>query len=82
LKRLVVEFSTTDGSEDGGKLLVQTNPLKQVHIIDMSVSKLSMVEGLVLLHLLSCADGDVIAVRSLRNIIVYKITAQPCGPVW
>jgi hypothetical protein len=82
LKRLIIEFSATDGPEDGGKLLIQTNPLKQVHIIDMSVSKLSMVEGLVLLHLLSGVDGDVITVRSLRNVIVYKITAQPHGPMW
>jgi hypothetical protein len=40
------------------------------------VSKLSIVEGLVLLHLLNGVDGDVIAVRSLRNIIVCKITAR------
>jgi hypothetical protein len=79
--RLVVEFSPIDGPEDGGKLLVQTNPLKQVHIIDTSVSKLSMVEGLVLLHLLSGVDGDVVAVHSLRNVIVCKITARPQGPV-
>jgi hypothetical protein len=82
LARLVVEFSLTDGSEDGGKLIVQTNPLKQVHIIDTSVSKLSMVEGLILQHLLSGADGDVIAVRSLRNVIVCKIMARLHGPVW
>jgi hypothetical protein len=48
--RLIVEFSPTDGPEDGGKLFIQTNPLKQVHIVDTSVSKLSMVEGLVLLN--------------------------------
>jgi hypothetical protein len=30
----------------------------------MSVSKLSMAEGLILLHFLSGADGDVVAVRS------------------
>jgi hypothetical protein len=81
LVRLIVEFSPTDGLEDGGKLLIQTNPLKQVDIIDMSVSKLSMVEGLVLLHHLSGADGDVIVVHSLRNVIVCKIMAQHCGPV-
>jgi hypothetical protein len=75
LARLVAEFSSIDGLEDGGKLLVQTNPLKQVHIVDMSVSKLSTVEGLILLHLLSGVNGDVIAVRSLRNVIVCKITA-------
>jgi hypothetical protein len=80
--RLIVEFSTTNGPKDGGKLFVQTNPLKQVHIIDMSVSKLSMMEGLVLLHLLSGVDGDVVAVHSLRNVIVCKITARPFGLMW
>jgi hypothetical protein len=79
LTRLVIEFSPTDGPNDGGKLLVQTNPLKQVHIVDMSVRKLSMVEGLVLLHLLSGADGDVIAVRSLRNVIVCEKTLDGGG---
>jgi hypothetical protein len=82
LVSLIIEFSPTNGLEHGGKLLIQSNPLKQVHIVDMSVSKLSMVEGLVLLHLLSGADGDVIAVRSLRNVIMCKITARPHGPVW
>jgi hypothetical protein len=81
MARLIIEFSPTDGLEDGGKLLVQTNPLKQVHIVDMSVSKLLMVEGLVLLHLLSGADGDVVTVHSHRNVIVCKITAQPCSHV-
>jgi hypothetical protein len=82
LARLIVEFSPTDSPEDGGKPLVQTNPLKQVRIVDMSVSKLSTVEGLILLHLLSGADGDVIIVRSLGNIIMCKIMARPRGPVW
>jgi hypothetical protein len=75
LERLVVEFSLTDGLEDGGKLFVQTNSLKQVHIIDISVSKLSMAERLVLIHLLSGADGDVIAVCILKNVIMCKLTA-------
>jgi hypothetical protein len=79
--RLILEFSPTDGPEDGGKLFVQTNPLKQVQILDTSVSKLLTVEGLVLLHLLSGADGDVIAVCSLRNVIVCKITTRPRDPV-
>jgi hypothetical protein len=73
--RLIVEFCLTNGLEDGGKLFIQTNPLKQVHIIDTSVSKHSTVEGLILLHLLSGADGDVIIIHSLRNIIICKITA-------
>jgi hypothetical protein len=79
--RLIIEFSPTDGPEDGGKLFMQTNPLKQVHIVGMSVSKLSIVEGLILLHLLSGADGDVIAVCSLRNAIMCKITARLRSPV-
>jgi hypothetical protein len=82
LARLVVEFSPIDGLEDGGKLFIQTNPLKQVHIVDMSVRKLSMMERLILLHLLSGADGDVVAVRSLGNVIMCKITVPPHGPVW
>jgi hypothetical protein len=40
------------------------------------MSKLSMVEGLVLLHPLSGADGDVIIICSLRNVIVCKIMAS------
>jgi hypothetical protein len=48
----------------------------------MSVSKLSMAEGLVLLHLLGGADGDVIAIHSLWNVIVCKITTSPRSPVW
>jgi hypothetical protein len=79
--RLIIEFSPTDGPEDGGKILVQTNHLKQVHIVDTSVSKLSMVEELVLLHLLSGADGDVVAVCSLKNIIVCKIMTRPHSPM-
>jgi hypothetical protein len=81
LARLIIEFSSTDGPEDGGKLIVQTNPLKQVHIVDMSVRKLSTVEGLILLHLLNGADGDVNTVHSLRNIIMCKITARPRRPM-
>jgi hypothetical protein len=81
LTRLIVEFFPTDGSEDGGKLFVQANPLKQVHIVDTGVRKLLTTEGLILLHLLSGADRDVVAVHSLRNVIVCKITAQPRGPV-
>jgi hypothetical protein len=79
--RLIVEFSLTDGPEDGGKFFIRTNPLEQVHIVDTSVSKLSMAEGLVLVHLLSGADGDVVAVRSHRNVVMCKITARPHGPM-
>jgi predicted membrane GTPase involved in stress response len=77
LATIIIEFSSTDGSEDGGKLLVQTNPLKQVHIVDTSVNKVLTVEGLVHLHLLGGANGDVVAVHSLRNVNVCKITSRP-----
>jgi hypothetical protein len=56
--RLIVELSAIDGLEDGEKLFIQTNPIKQVRIIDTSMSKLLMVEGLILLPLLSGVDGD------------------------
>jgi hypothetical protein len=39
-----------------------------------------MAEGLVHLHLLSGADGDVVAIRRLRNVIMCKITARPAVP--
>jgi hypothetical protein len=39
----------------------------------MSVNKLLLVEKLVILHLLSAIDGNVIAVRGHRNVIVCKI---------
>jgi hypothetical protein len=74
LTRLVVEFSPTDGQEDGENLFIQTNPLKQVHIVDTSVGKLSTAKGLILLHLLSGADRDVAVVRSLRKVIMCKIS--------
>jgi hypothetical protein len=80
--RLIIEFSPTGGLKDGGKFFIQTNPLKQVHIVDTSVRKLSMAEGLILVHLLSGVDGDVITVRSHKNVIMCKITARPCGPMW
>jgi hypothetical protein len=73
--RVIIEVSPSGGSEDGRKLFIQTNPLKQVQIVDTSVSKLSMVRGLILVHLDSGADGDVVAIRSLRSVIVCKITA-------
>jgi hypothetical protein len=41
----------------------------------MSVRKLSTAEGLILLHLLSGVDRDVIAIRSVRNVIMCKIMA-------
>jgi hypothetical protein len=79
--RLIVEFSPTNALEDGGKFFVQTNPLEEVHIIDTSVSKLSMAEGLVLVHLLSGAGGDVITIRSHGHATLCKIMARPRGLV-
>jgi hypothetical protein len=35
-----VEFSPTTSPEDEGKLFVHSNPLKQVHIVYMSLTKL------------------------------------------
>jgi hypothetical protein len=40
-----------------------------------------MAEGLILLHLLSGVDGDVIVVHSCWKVIMCKITAQPHSPV-
>jgi hypothetical protein len=76
-----IEFSPTNSPEDEGKLLVHSNPLEQVHIIYMSVIKLSLVERLVLLHLLCATDGNVITIRSHRNIIVCKIADRSPGLV-
>jgi hypothetical protein len=77
-----VEFSPTNSLKDEGMLFVHSNPLEQVHIIYTSVTKLSQVERLVLLHLLSATDGNVITVHGHRNVIVCKIADQPpvsCG---
>jgi hypothetical protein len=68
-----VEFSPTNYSEDDGKLFVHSNPLKQVHIVYMSVTKLLLAERLVLVHLLGAMDGNVITVHGHRNIIMCKI---------
>jgi hypothetical protein len=68
-----VEFSPTNSPKDEGKHFVHSNPLEQVHIIYMSVIKLSLAERHVLLHLLSATDGNIIAIRGNRNVIVYKI---------
>jgi hypothetical protein len=68
-----VEFSPTNSPEDEGKLFIHSNPLEQVHIIYTSVTKLSLAERLVLLHLLGVTNGNVIAVHDHRNIIMCKI---------
>jgi hypothetical protein len=75
-----IEFSPTNSSEDEGKLFIHSKPLEQVHIVYMSVAKLLLVERLVLLHLLGATDGNVIAVRGHRNVIVCKIADRPLPP--
>jgi hypothetical protein len=90
-----VEFSPTNSPEDEGKLFVHSNPLEQVHIVYMSVTKLSLAERLVLLHLLGATNGNVIAVHGHRNIIMCNIAdrslglmrlrhegRRPCGVLW
>jgi hypothetical protein len=76
-----VVFSRTNSLEDEGKLFVHSNPLEQVHIVYMSVTKLSLAERPVLLNLLSATDGNVVVVHGHRNIIVCKIADQPHGLV-
>jgi hypothetical protein len=76
-----VEFSPTNSSEDEGKLFVHSNPLKQVHIVYTSVTKLSLEERLVLLHLLGATDKNVITVRGHRNVIMCKVEDRPPPPV-
>jgi hypothetical protein len=44
-----VEFSPTNSPEDEGKLFIHSNHLEQVHIVYMSVTKLSLVERLIFL---------------------------------
>jgi hypothetical protein len=74
-----VEFSPTNSPEDEGKLFIHANPLEQVHIVYMSVTKLLLAEGLILLHLLGAMDGNVITVRSHRNVIMCKIKYRAPG---
>jgi hypothetical protein len=77
-----VEFSPTNSLEDEGKLFIHFNPLEQVHIVYMSVTKLLLVERLVFLHLLGATNRNIIAVHGHRNIIVCKIADRPpvlCG---
>jgi hypothetical protein len=77
-----VQFSPTNSSEDDVNLFIHSSPLEQVHIIHMSVTKLSLAERLILLHLLSATDGNVIAVCGDRNIIMCKIADRSPGLVW
>jgi hypothetical protein len=68
-----VEFSPTNSLVDEGKLFIHSNPLEQVHIVYMSVTKLLLAERLVLLHILSATNGNVTTVCGHRNIIMCKI---------
>jgi hypothetical protein len=68
-----IEFSPTNSLEDEGKLFIHSSPLEQVHIVYMSVTKLSLVERLILFHLLGAMDGNVVTVRGHRNATVCKI---------
>jgi hypothetical protein len=72
-----VEFSPTNSPKDEGKLFIHSNPFTQVHIVYTSVTKLLLVERLVLLYLLGAMDGNVITVRGYRNVIVCKIVDRP-----
>jgi hypothetical protein len=72
-----VKYSPTNSPENEGKLFVHSSPLEQVHIVYTSVTKLSLVERLVLLHLLGATDGNVIAIHGHRNVIVCKIADRP-----
>jgi hypothetical protein len=76
-----VEFSPTNSPEDEGNFFVHSNPLGQFHIIYTSVTKHSLAKGLVLLHLLSATDGNVIVVCGRRNVIMCKIANRPPGHV-
>jgi hypothetical protein len=78
----VIEFSPTNSPEDVGKLFVHSNPLEQVHIIYMSVTKLSLLERLILLHLLGATNGNVITVHGHRIFMVWKIVDRALGLVW
>jgi hypothetical protein len=72
-----IEFSPTNSLEDEGKLFVHSNNLEQVHIIYTSVTKLSLVERLILFHLLGAMDGNAVAVRGHSNIFMCKIADPP-----
>jgi hypothetical protein len=76
-----VEFSPSKSLEDEGKVFVHSNPLEQVHVVYTSVTKLSLAERLVLLHLLGATDGNVITVHGHRIVIMCKIADRSPGLV-
>jgi hypothetical protein len=75
-----IGFSPINSLEDEGMLFIHSNPLEQVHIVYMSVTKFSLIERLILLHLLGATDGNVVTVRGHRNFIVCKIADRPPLP--
>jgi hypothetical protein len=75
-----IEFSPTNSPLDEGNLFIHSNPLEKVHIVYISVAKLSLVERLILPHLLGAMDGNVIVICGHRNAIVCKIADQPPPP--
>jgi hypothetical protein len=76
-----IEFSPTNSLEDEGKVFIHYNPLEQVHIVYTGVTKLSMAERLILLHLLGAMSGNVVAIHNYRNVIMCKIEDRPAGLV-
>jgi hypothetical protein len=72
-----IEFSPTNSLEHEGRLFIHSNPLEHDHIVHTSVTKLLLAERLILLHLLGAMDGNVVAIRGHRNVIVVKIADQP-----
>jgi hypothetical protein len=76
-----VEFSPTNSPEDEGKIFIHSNHLEQVYIVYTSVTKLSLAERLVLLHLLDAMDGNIVTVHDYRNVIVCKIADRSPGLV-
>jgi hypothetical protein len=73
---LIVEFFPTNASDDGGKLDVQTHTFEQAHIVNMSVSKLSHVEGLKPSQLLVAVDGDVVVAIYQRHLQMHRVVAR------
>jgi hypothetical protein len=73
------EIFTTNSLEDEGKPFIHSNPLDEVHIVYTSVTKLSLAERLLLLHLLGATDGNVTTLCGHRNVIMCKIADRPPG---
>jgi hypothetical protein len=46
----------------------------------MSVTKLLLAERHVILHLLGATDGNVVAIRGHRNVIMCRIADRPTPP--